>query len=244
MEKLLICLPIRNEEEIIKKNVEVLIDFLEINKWDFYWNIILTINGSNDNSINIAKELSEKYNKINYLEIKEGGKGGAVKHCFDNDNDHDILMYMDVDLATSLDNLNDLIEPIIKENYDFVLGSRSLKASKVKRGLFRDTLSCLYIKLSKLFLNHKIKDLQCGFKAIEKEAYNTIRPYLKNNQWFFDTEWVTLALFFKLKIKEVPVDWMDNRYKKRKSTIKAFSVSWQFIINLVKLKLRMRKIKK
>jgi glycosyltransferase AglD len=244
MKKLLICLPIRNEEEILKKNVEILVDFLYKNNGSFSWQVILSINGSIDNSINIAQELSNKYEKVDYLEIKEGGKGRAIKYCFDKSKNEDILMYMDIDLAVSLNYLNNLIEPILEENYDFVISTRALKGYEIKRSFFRAMISRFYNILSKLFFNHKIKDLQCGFKAIKKEAYDIIRPHLKNNQWFFDTEWVILSQFYNFKIKEIPVDWQDNRYLKRKSAIKTFSVAWQFIVSLIKLKIRMINIKK
>ncbi len=244
MKTVLICLPIKNEEKILESNLEILLDFLNKNKWDFLWKLVLTINGSNDSSVNIAQELSNKYEKVDYLEINEGGKGRAIKYCFDKSKNEDILMYMDVDLAVSLNYLNNLIKPILKENYDFVISSRALKGYEIKRSFFRAMASRFYNILSKLFFNHKIKDLQCGFKAIKKEAYNTIRPHLRNNQWFFDTEWVILSQFYNFKIKEIPVDWQDNRYKKRKSAIKTFSVAWQFIVNLIKLKIRMIKIKK
>ncbi len=241
--KLLICLPIRNEEKVLEKNIKILVNFLEKKNLGFSWKIVLTINGSSDNSIGVAKKLSKNYKKINYLEVKKPGKGRAIKHCFDNNNDKDILMYMDADLAVSMDNLGDLISPIINENYEFVIASRTLKDSKSKRSLIRSILSRLYNLLSKLFFNHKINDLQCGYKAIKKRAYKTIRPHLKDDYWFFDTEWLVLSQFFKLRIKEIPVDWQENRYNKRKSTIKTFSVSWQFIINLIKLKIRMIKMK-
>lgn len=243
--KVLICLPIRNEEKILATNVKILWDYFSKEKFIFKWEIVLTINGSNDNSSIIAQSLAEKFEKkIKVLELTKKGKGRAVKHCFDRYNNRDILVYMDVDLAVSLDNLPALLSPIIENHADLTLGSRLLKNSQVKRSFNRSFVSRLYNFLSRKLLKHKLSDLQCGFKAIKAEKYKIIRPYLKDNYWFFDTEWIAFANYFNFKIKEIPVNWRDNRYQKRKSGVKILSDGWQFFKSLYKLRIRLKRVKK
>jgi len=240
--QVLICLPIKDEEKILRKNVEILMNFLEKKSAPFSYFVVLMINGSSDNSAKIAQKLEEKYkNKIKYLEIRKAGKGGAIKYCFDKFLEKDILLYMDLDLSVSLKHLNNLIKPIIRNKADFVIGSRLLKDSKIKRSIYRNFTSEFYNFLTKIFFKHNLNDFQCGFKAIDKNSYKIIRPQLKNNFWFFDTEWIILSLYNNFKIKEIPVDWEDNRYSTRKSSVKTIRLGFNFLMNLIILKLRNKK---
>ncbi len=240
--QVLICLPIKDEEKILRKNVEILMSFLNKKNWPFTYQIALMINGSTDKSRSIAEKLSEKYkNELKVLEIKEGGKGRAIKYCFDSFLDKDVLVYMDADLAVSLENLKDLIMPIVKNEADFVLGSRMLKNSKTNRSIYRSYTSNIYNYLTKILFSHNLTDFQCGFKAIKSNVYKTIRPQLKHDSWFFDTEWIILALSNNFKLKEVAVNWQDNRYIKRKSSVMTIKLGLIFFKNLIKLKLRNKK---
>lgn len=243
--KLLICLPSRNEEKILEKNVNFLYNFLKSEFKFIDWKIVISVNGSNDNTINIAKHLKKIDNKkISFLEIKESGKGRAIKHCFDSYLNFDILMYMDVDLAVSLENLKHLIEPIYFNKADLCMGNRFHDDSKIKRNILRSYFSKMYNFFSRIILNHKFSDLQCGFKAINIDTYNRIRPYIKNNYWFFDTEWVMICKKMNFNIKEIAVNWQDNRYEIRKSQVKIILETWRFMIAIIKLKFYLRKINK
>jgi glycosyltransferase involved in cell wall biosynthesis len=242
--RVLICLPIRNEEKILEKNVNILLNFLSNNNWCFAWEIVLVVNNSNDKSSDIAGVLAEENEKISFLEIEKGGKGRAIKYCFDQFLDRDILVYMDADLAVSLENFSLLINNLLDDQVDLVIGSRMLPESKTNRSFSRNFISNLYNLLSKLFLKHKFSDLQCGFKAIKSNVYKEVRSYLKDNNWFFDTEWIAIIKLFGFKIKEMPVDWQENRFETRKSGVKVFKDGWQFLKALYLLRIRLNKIAK
>jgi len=232
------CLPIYNEEKILKNNILKLLNFCEEKKFSFTWKIILIINGSSDKSLEISKNLKvsnpEKIDFVNYI---EGGKGNAIKKYFDS-SQADVLSYMDVDLAVSLDDLENLINPIIKKEAQIVMGSRLLPDSITDRNFLRELSSQTYNLISKIILGHNFSDLQCGFKAMEKSTFQKISPYIQNKNWFFDTEIITYARKFNFKIKEIPVDWSENRYEDRKSKIKIFKDGFKFLCNLIKLKLK------
>jgi putative flippase GtrA len=56
----------------------------------------------------------------------------------------------------------------------------------------------------------RFSDAQCGFKAIRREAARELLPLVHDQQWFFDTELLTVAERAGLRIHEVPVDWVDD----------------------------------
>ena len=151
---------------------------------------------------------------------------------------------MDIDLAVSLEDLGALISPILNDESDLVIGSRLLKNSKVERSFFRSSSSLIYNFLSRQFLKHQFHDLQCGFKAFKSTVFLKVQPYLKDDQWFLDTELVILANFFKFRIKEIPVNWAENRYAKRTSKINPYKQSLIFIRNLISLRRRLNNLKK
>ncbi|MFA6994816.1 MAG: glycosyltransferase [Patescibacteria group bacterium] len=236
------CLPAKDEELVLEANVKRLVNFLELQKANYFWNIVIIINTSGDTSYSVAKELAENDERIKARNLKLGGKGRALKEYF-QESSADILVFMDVDLATSLNNIPALIDPILNQEADLVIGSRLLPNSRTNRSFSRNFISEIYNFLSRLILRHKFRDLQCGFKALRKELFNHLQPYFIDNKWFFDTELIILAARFGYEIKEIPVDWQENRYSRRLSKIHIFRDSWSFVKNLFYFKHRLNNLK-
>lgn len=235
------CLPVFNEEKILKENVLNLLNYLKERNFSFAWQIVILNNGSTDNTEKICAELAG--DKVKIVNILEPGKGRAIK-SHGLKSKADVLAYMDIDLAVDLNNIPGLIQPLLENNYDLIIGSRLLPESKTERSALRSFSSKTYNFLSRIILGHKLSDLQCGFKAIKIKKIQRIIPYIKSNKWFFDTELIALADHFNFKIKEIPVVWQENRYAKRKSKINLINDSCKFFLNLIKLKLRLVGLRK
>ncbi|HTW96300.1 MAG TPA: glycosyltransferase [Candidatus Methylomirabilis sp.] len=237
------CLPIYNEEKILAANSGQLFDFCRRRNFPFSWRIILIVNGSTDRSLAIAKSIAAGApESFLTVEEKEKGRGRALKKYWQKSH-ADILVYMDADLATSLDNISDLLSPLLADESDLVIGSRLLAKSKIERPLFREFISQSYNLLSRLILRHKFSDLQCGFKAIKRETFLRLAPYLESRNWFFDTELIMLADFFHYRIKEIPVVWEEGRWEQRHSKVNVGRDSLAFLLNLLRLKIRLHKIR-
>ncbi len=236
-------IPCHNEEQILEKNSLKLLNFLNNQTYNFDWKIILVLNGTTDNSLTITEGLKKQNSKIDFFVIKEKAKGNALK-TYLNYSSADFLIYMDIDLAVSLENINTLLKNLLDNNYDLVIGSRLLPESKTNRSFFRELSSRIYIFLSQIMLRHNFSDLQCGFKGMTKNLFLNISKYIEDKNWFFDTELLIFANFLNYRIKEIPVDWAEDRYEKRTSKIKILSDSLTFIKNLLKLKKRLKTVKK
>lgn len=237
------CLPAYNEEGIIEDSVRKVVKYLQLKNRDFIWRVVILNNGSSDGTLLIARSLQDEFpGEIVVFSLEEAGRGRALKEYWRH-SDADYLMYMDIDLAVSLDYLNGLIDILMDGSGDVVFGSRLSLHSKTDRSFFREFISRSYNALSKVILRHSFSDLQCGFKGVNKKAFCQIFPYLKDNAWFFDTELLLFAKHLKLKVKELPVAWEEKRYQNRKSTVKIFRDSKLFIKNLLALRSRIRKSK-
>ncbi len=56
----------------------------------------------------------------------------------------------------------------------------------------------------------RVRDAQCGFKAVRADVARRLLPAVEDDGWFFDTELLVLAEHNGLRIHEVPVDWIDD----------------------------------
>lgn len=231
--------PVHNEEEIITASIEKLLHFCEGQGYPFAWRIHIVVNGSSDRTLELARALQEREpRRVLVTDFPEPGRGAALKRAW-SDSAAEIVLYMDVDLAVSLNHLIELVQPLVAGQCDLVIGSRNLAASRIKRSLLREVISQGYNHLSRLLLRHGFSDLQCGFKAIRQETLRAIAPRLASTNWFFDTELVLWANKLGFRVQEIPVDWSENRYQKRKSKVRLLRDSCRFVVNLLRLRARM-----
>lgn len=196
--------PAYNERENLENAVTRTIQALE--KITDSYEVIIAEDGSIDGTDRIAARLSSEYRFMKHIHRdKRLGRGLALKNAFAESNGR-ILVYMDVDLATSIGHLRTLIESI-RNDYDFATGSRMLPESVVSRGLSRQIASKFYNLMVRSFLGSKILDHQCGFKAARREALLEILDEVKAAHWFWDTELLVRASRRGYKVKEIPVEW-------------------------------------
>jgi len=101
----------------------------------------------------------------------------------------------------------------------------------VKRTFDRLFLSVIFNKiLIRGLLGSKLKDNNCGFKAIKKEVAVEIFKQIKNDNFFAGPELIIRAQKKGYTIKEFPVKWTENP---RKITIK--KILFQFLFPAIKL---------
>lgn len=238
------CVPIKNEAATLDKNLAKLSSFLKSSLKDHQWRIVGVINNSTDDSWQICRRQEETDPlRLVCLTASGPGKGRAIKEAWRASN-AEILAFMDADLAVGLESIPDLINPLISQEADLVIASRFLPEAKIERSRRRAWMSQGYIIFSRLILGHHQSDLQCGFKAIKRRTFLRIENFLQNDFWFLDTELVILSGLIGAKIKEIPVNWQENRHGQNKSSIKIWRDSVCFILDLWRLKQRLPFIKK
>jgi len=133
------------------------------------------------------------------------GRGRALNRAF-KASKGEILGYIDVDLATDMKYLRELLQSI-RDGYDFATGSRMLPESNVKRPFKRGFASKGFNFLARFVLGSKLYDHQCGFKSFKRESLFKLLDKVKDTHWFWDTELYIRAQHAGFKVKEFPVDW-------------------------------------
>jgi hypothetical protein len=199
--------------------------------------LIIAEDGSTDGTAERSEMLAKKYPFVRHIHgEKRLGRGTALNNAFRQSSGR-ILVYMDVDLATNIEQLKSLVKAADEEGFDIAVGSRLLSGSKVARSCTRQITSKAYNFLVRAMLGSKLKDHQCGFKAFKREALLSLLDEVAARHWFWDTELLVRAARKGYKIKEIPVEWTSPRETKVHLLKDSFSMAGQ----VVKLWWRLKK---
>jgi glycosyltransferase involved in cell wall biosynthesis len=207
MTTIAIVIPVYNEDKALPDSVAKLHDFLSDNL-KHQWHIVIADNASTDKTWEIAQSIAKKYPDVVPFHIDQKGRGRALRKVW-LESKADIVSYMDVDLSTGLEAFPSLVQAII-DGSDIAIGSRLKRGARTTRGLKREFTSRCYNLIIKVMFFTNLSDAQCGFKAVNRDCAQKILPLTKNNEWFFDTELLLLAMKNGYKIKEIPVTWVDD----------------------------------
>ena len=215
-----------NESKDIKANVEKVKDYLKENSIDY--ELILVNDGSKDTT----KEEIESIPGVLPISYEPNrGKGGAVKEGILAATG-DCVLFMDADLSTDISAIKDVVEQA--PTCDLLIGSRHAKGSVVKKKqpLLRVFIGWCCRLLVNMKFHTKLKDTQCGFKAIKADVAKRIVEKQLIDKFAFDVEYIYIAKLNNLTMKEIGVIWSDDRT----STVSPFKSSVRFFkdINFIK----------
>lgn len=204
-----VVIPCYNEVGVLRSSVEQTLALFD--RFPGYdWKLVIADNGSTDGTGELARRLAEADRRVQALVLSIKGRGLALKEAWTR-SDADVVAYMDVDLSTKLDHLPELVDLVAKEGCDIAIGSRLARGSKTKRSLRREVISRGYVALIRVFFPRlRVTDAQCGFKALNRRAVETLVPRIENRMWFFDTELLILAHRAGMRICELPVEWVED----------------------------------
>ena len=212
-----VVLPCLNEEATIGACIKNIKNVLK--KENINGEIIVSDNGSTDNSVKIAKSLNARV-------INQPLKGyGAACLKGIHEATGEFIIMADSDATYDFLETPALLKPL-KKGYDFVIGTR-FKGTIKKDAMpwtHRYIGNPLLSGLVNLFFKANLSDAHCGFRAFTKKAFEKMN--LKTTGMEFASEMVISASKNKLKICEVPISY--NK-RKGKSKLKSFSDGWRHL---------------
>jgi len=172
--------------------------------------LIIAEDGSTDGSSDFVRQYELRDPRIHLLHSDERlGRGKALNRAI-YESKTNIVCYYDVDLATDLKHLPELIGSI-REGADIATGSRLMPGSDTLRTGGREIASRTYNFLVRFFLGSRIYDHQCGFKAFNKEYILHVLPEIQSNHWFWDTELLVRSQRNGCRLVEFPVRWRAGK---------------------------------
>ena len=225
-----LLLPAFNEEHSIKDTLDEF--FLHFP--DLYFCVI--DNASTDKTYEIASKFFIE-NTVNGKIIKENinGKGKAVKRGIEEvGNEFDIFIICDSDLTYSANDLKKILDTIINENADLVIGNRMFKNTykNQNKRLFHNFGNKIINKLINSLFKSNIQDTLSGFRAFNKKFKNN---YSFLTQGFeIETDMTVFALANFYNIKEVPISYQNRPYGSF-SKLNTYSDGFKIIATILNL---------
>ncbi|MCK4649136.1 glycosyltransferase family 2 protein [bacterium] len=203
-----VVIPVYNGEKWLPDCIEKTTNYLTRKR--FNYEIIIVDDGSSDKTRELANSLRGTRTKILFNRVNLG-KGSAVKKGVLAAT-KDLVLFMDVDMSTPIEELEKLARPIISQGYDIVIGSRALKSSHIVKSQppVRYFLSSSIKRVINRIIGLGYLDTQCGFKIFKKEAAHNIFSRLVTRGFSFDVEVLLLAERLGYRVKEVGVLWRDR----------------------------------
>ena len=208
-EHIAIVIPVYNEAEVIG---EVLAETGIIHNYT----TIVVDDGSGDDSFvqaSVHANLAIRH-RINR------GKGAAVKTGIMVANllESDIVVTMDGDGQHDPSDIEPLISPILKNEADVVLGSRTLNRSEMP--VIKKTANFMGNFFTWLFYGIWVSDSQSGFRAYSKYAALIIDT--KADKYEYDSKVIREIKTNRLRFAEVPVHTRYTDYSKTKKQKQGF----------------------
>jgi glycosyltransferase involved in cell wall biosynthesis len=205
--KISIILPAYNEESRIRNALDTLIKYLSGLEHTF--EIIVSADGSTDDTTKITSEYSQKHSNVILAAFQERlGKGGGILNAAQFASG-DVLIIMDVDMATPPDEIPKTIEVMEREQADIIYGSRNLPESiiLIEPPFHRKILGKVFNYIFRLLLGINLHDTQCGYKAIRKEVFDSLQREINIEGFAYDIDLAVKAQKNGYKLVEMPVTW-------------------------------------
>lgn len=231
-----ILLPAYNEALQIEKSIRQV--ERAVRQLSDSYEIIVSEDGSTDGTDRIVSAMAKRDPNIVLLHSRKRlGKGKAIKNALKKAKG-DIIVFMDIDLATSLKCLPRFLQ-LVKETGGMVIGSRHVKGSKVQRRASRTMFSLGYNLFVRALFLDGVHDHQCGFKAMSRKASQALRN-TKSDGFFFDTEMIVRCKQLGFPVLEVGVEWSEAK-RKRPSKVNLLGDGRRIGLNLLKFRLNKAK---
>ena len=201
-------IPVYNDRVSLEIAIPRSIEMLGTITNDF--EIIVAEDGSHDGSADFVKEYATRDVRVRLLHSDSRlGRGKALNRAI-LDAKGTIVCYYDVDLATDMRHLPELITTI-RNGAAISTGSRLMPDSDIVRTNGREIASRSYNFLVRLFLGSRVFDHQCGFKGFDKTRIVPLLPTIKSDHWFWDTEILVRAQRKGYRVAEFPVHWRAGK---------------------------------
>lgn len=173
------------------------------------YEIIVSEDGSTDGTdVIVAKLTKINPNLVLLHSPSRLGKGKGIKNALSSSKGK-IITFMDVDLATNLECLPQLLQ-VVEENGGMAIGSRHVKGSGVQRRVSRTLFSLTYNLAVRLLFLDGVHDHQCGFKTMSREVAEAVLNVCKSDGYFFDTEMIIRCKQLGVPVVEVAVQWSER----------------------------------
>lgn len=208
-----VVIPLLNEDESLKELHDWIAKVMQSNR--FLYEIIFIDDGSSDRSWQVIEKLAKENSSVKGIKFQKNyGKSQALNAGF-MAAQGDVVITMDADLQDSPDEIPELHDLIVKDNFDLISGWKKKRFdSTIRKNLPSKLFNAVARKTSGLQLH----DFNCGLKAYKNEVVKNIDVYGEMHRYI-----PVLAKYEGfLKIDEKIVAHQARKYGKTKFGMSRF----------------------
>ena len=215
-----VVIPVFNEEEIIEESINSILSICSRTNLDY--EIIISENGSIDNTLSIAEKICNNYSEVILISSKTPNYGQALRDGFFKAH-NPIIISFDIDYYSETFLKQALT---LEDNYVALTASKRMMQSNDGRKFIRKIATNIFVSILKILFNTSLSDTH-GMKALKKEVVNKYIYDVVSTQDIFDTELLLRIERGGFKIKEIPAIVNEIRpsvsvvYKRIPRTIKS-----------------------
>jgi glycosyltransferase involved in cell wall biosynthesis len=185
-------------------------------------------NNSSDNTFEVARAAGAIVAK----EYRQG-KANVVRSMFER-IEADIYIMVDGDDTYPAKHVKELLEPVLNEGYDMVIGDRLTNgtySAENKRNFHEFGNNLVKNLINKIF-NAKLKDIMSGYRVFSKKFVKNY-PVLYSG-FELETDMTIFSLHNNLLIKEIPIDFQE-RPEGSESKLNTFTDGFKVLLTIFNL---------
>lgn len=194
-----VIIPTLNEENAIGKVIGDIPDWVD--------HVVVSDSGSKDDTLEIAKNMGALA-----ITNEGGGYGSAclagIDALFHHLPNCDVVVFLDGDYSDYPEDMDVLVDPILKNKAELVIGSRKLGKAQAgaltPQQIFGNWLACFLIKV---FWGITYTDLG-PFRAVERQALERLQMTDKAFGWTVEMQ--LNAILYDVQTIEVPVNYRNR----------------------------------
>lgn len=198
-----VFIPVYNEEELIVKNTEKLVGYLNTLKTPY--EVIIGSNGSTDRTIELGEDIQRKYDNVKFFHINEKAPGTAFKRGISMASYENIIS-ADMDLSVDLNFIKRA--NALLTDYDLVVGSKRMGAQQ--RSFLRKVASASFVFSSMVLLGLSFDDYSLAAKAYRKKVLKECIDRIEGGT-FYVVEVLYYASNNNYTTVQIPAPCHDNR---------------------------------
>jgi glycosyltransferase involved in cell wall biosynthesis len=166
--------------------------------------VVLVDDASNDNTLDIAKQLGIQH-IIKHDQNK--GYGGNQKSCYKKalDLGADIIVMLHPDYQYTPKLIESMAFLIANEVYPVVLGSRILGKGALKGGMpiYKYIANRFLTLFQNVLMNQKLSEYHTGYRAFSKEIFTKINIDVNSDDFIFDNQMLAQVCYAGYEIAEI-----------------------------------------
>ncbi|HMU41336.1 MAG TPA: glycosyltransferase family 2 protein [Pseudomonadota bacterium] len=207
-----IVIPVYNEEGILHAAIVDLIDRLQRAQQTTpqfaHYELLLSENGSTDNTVRIGKELAERYPQVRILSLGRPNYGAALKSGIEEARGQYVLCD-EIDLC-DVDFYARALPLLESGEADLVVGSKAMSGAQDKRPFLRRAATQTINGMLRMLLDFRGTDTH-GLKAFRRQTLLDTLSHCVVDKDLFASEFVIRSQREGKRTTEIPVQIVEKR---------------------------------